>query len=199
MLTTPISNAPKMLSWLYTRNGIAVWKSIDLSRPSGQLLTPADATKPAWWVGNVPTIITKSCEVEFTIDREIKRFHVAIRRSGNGLSLKLTDASTKKVHNAEEKYDGYTIFDHETQEAVIMVTDRKITMESWVNEQAPFSPKVFCINDRENEVKDPEITKDKFYKLVQVNVFIMESDPWLSVIGDNGIEVSRPKTSFIRL
>jgi len=68
---------------------------------------------------------------------EVKRFHVAVRLSSNGLMLKLTDASTRKVRNAvekaTEKYGRKALygFDLDVQNAVIWIPVREgETLES---------------------------------------------------------------------
>jgi len=127
-IVTSIQNAGKLLEWINTRSGIAVWNSIDLSNPGAQTFTPAitdgkPTGKPHWRFGNEPSmIITDPNEVEVTQDEEVRRFHIAIRRGSQGLSFKLTDASTRKVHAAVEKVGegAYYEFDYSSQECVIM-------------------------------------------------------------------------------
>lgn len=195
MLQVKESDLPKIIRWVRTRGGVAVWHSVDLSRPSGELLTPAGASRPAWWVSADPVIITHIRDIEVIISREIKQLPIAIRRSSNGFSYKLTDASSRKVRKAAE--NGHYEFDYLTQKAIIY-QDRIITAHEYLSELKP--PVMLCINDRDpNGIKDPEVTENKFYSLVQRNVYIMDREPQLSVIGDNGIEISRDKTSFMEL
>ena len=138
-ITTSMQNAGKMKEWIEKRGGIAVWNGINLSNLR-ELLTPAKAedgapySKPSWDMPNEPTkIVTDPAEVCVTLDKEVRRFHIAIRRSGNGLSLKLTDASSEKVRRAVEKAgDGaYYLFDHDTQDAVIMKPEKSIPLTEY--------------------------------------------------------------------
>lgn len=122
-------NASKIWDWLQNRRGLAIWKSINLSNPGASWTTPAyhldgtPSSKPTWQAENAPSrIITDPSEVVVSVDREVKRFHVAIRMGSQGLSLKCTDGSSNRIHKAVAKAgDGaYYVFDHGTQEAVIM-------------------------------------------------------------------------------
>ena len=126
-ITTSGENADKQLNWINTRGGIAVWRSIDLSNPGAETFTPAitegkPTGKPHWRFANEPAIVTNPDEVEITKDEEVRRFHIAVRRGSQGFSIKLTDASTRKVRAAVEKAGegAYYEFDYETQECVIM-------------------------------------------------------------------------------
>lgn len=127
-VTTSGEHAAKLLNWINTRGGVAVWRSIDLSNPGAETFTPAitdgkPTGKPHWRFANEPAmVITNSDEIEITKDEEVRRFHIAIRRGSQGLSLKLTDASTRKVRAAVEKAGegAYYEFDYSTQECVIM-------------------------------------------------------------------------------
>lgn len=81
-------NVPRISEWLFTRGGIAIWNSVDLSDPSFSLTTPVltaegqPTPRPHWKVANKPArIITDSAEVVVSTDKEVRRFHVAIRPS----------------------------------------------------------------------------------------------------------------------
>jgi hypothetical protein len=116
------------------RGGIKVWKNINLSNPdAGNMYTPVrdsegkDYPKPHWSVA-LDRIVTDISEFRFVKEmREVKRFHVAIRMGNQGLMLKLTDASTRRVREAcvrmKEKYGESPCyhFDYDTQECVIEV------------------------------------------------------------------------------
>ncbi len=123
---------PKFEEWLKDRGGVAVWENLDLSNPgAGLMFTPANdkdgkpSGKPHWSVGLLE--VCKSLEdFKFIKEmKEVRRFRVAIRRGSQGLSLKLTDASTDKLHKALDKVKDETgqeacyRFDYDTQEAVI--------------------------------------------------------------------------------
>ena len=127
-ITTSGEHAAKLLDWIKNRNGIAVWQSIDLSNPGAQTFTPAitdgkPTGKPHWRFANEPAmVITNPDEVEITKDEEVRRFHIAVRMGSQGFSVKLTDASSRKVEAAVEKAGegAYYEFDYSTQECVIM-------------------------------------------------------------------------------
>ncbi len=131
-------NAGKFKAWIATRGGVAVWRSINLSNPGGSWSTPALAAdggpmrKPTWEAESAPSrIITDPAEILVTVPREVKRFHVAVRRSS--MSLKCTDGATRKIRAAVDKAGdkAWYEFDYGTQEAVILVPDREVTLDQW--------------------------------------------------------------------
>jgi hypothetical protein len=137
-----VQNAPKMLEWIASRGGIAVWKSQDLGNLGQGWTTPAkqengeDMQPPTWQCkGQIPRVITDPEEIEVCIDKEVKRFHVAVRR-GDGFSFRCTDASSRKVKQAVEKAGNgaYHVFDYSTQEAVIMIPVSVITLAQWAKD-----------------------------------------------------------------
>lgn len=102
-------DAPKLREWLANRGGIAVWKSINLSNPGGEWLTPSldehgkRTPKPTWQAGNEPSqIVVMADRVGVYTEALFKAFTVSVRMSGNGLSLKLTDASQRRLDRAME-------------------------------------------------------------------------------------------------
>lgn len=117
----------KFRQWIETRGGVQVWDNIDLSNcGAGPIFTPAlDADNnlypnPSWRVARGETI-TDITQFEFITLQEVARTRIAVRCSNNGLMLKLTDGSTRKVHKLLEKFntDHYR-FDYDTQEVVIL-------------------------------------------------------------------------------
>lgn len=133
MLTIQPHNAAKIKEWMKSRGGIAVWRSINLSNPSGQWITPADASKPNWQADSTPEIITDPSQIQVERCKEVKRFHIALRHgSNNPFLIKLTDASTRKVNAACAKYpDSHYGFDYSTQEAVIYVPETTTPLEEY--------------------------------------------------------------------
>jgi len=136
MLTIESRNAMKIKSWFETRGGIAVWQGLNLGNIR-QVITPLHDeegkryTKPAWDMPNEPSeIITDSSQVQVGIDKEVRRFRVAVLRSSNGLAFKCTDASSAKVRAAVEKAgeNAYHKFDYETQEAVIYKQESMVSL-----------------------------------------------------------------------
>lgn len=97
-------------------------------------------TKPSWRHADKPKrVVTSSDDVEIATYKEVRRFRVAVRVGGQGLFLKLTDASSKKVRQAEEKAgDGaFHQFDYDTQEAVIFVPEKVVTLTEWLKDHPP--------------------------------------------------------------
>jgi len=142
MTRHPISpdNADLFRGWIATRGGIALWKSINLSNPAASWLTPAKTSdgqptpRPNWQADTQPAkVFTSESELSVSLDREVKRFRVAIRRSSNGLMMKVTDAGSAKIRREVEKAGAgaYHVFDYGTQEAVIFAQDRTVPLEEW--------------------------------------------------------------------
>lgn len=134
-----LENAPKFLDWLKSRGGIAIWNSIDLSDFEKSWSTPAftdgkPTEKPSWKSASKPErVITNAAEIDVCFDKEVKRFRVAIRGASNGLSFKVTSASTQRIRAAVEKAGekAYYKFDYGTQEAVIMAPDKIVLLSEW--------------------------------------------------------------------
>lgn len=134
-------HAPKFIEWIQSRGGIAIWRSVNLSNPSGSWSTPAltvegqQYPKPTWEAANEPErIITDPAEIEVVTAKEVKRFHVAVRAGRNNpLSFKCTDASSARIRKAVEKAgDGaWYEFDYSTQEAVIFVPGTSVPLPDW--------------------------------------------------------------------
>lgn len=144
MLTIRGENALKVAAWIQSRGGVAVWHSINLSNPSGEWLTPARAedgsynTRPNWQCAQERVVITSLTDVEVETVREVKRFHIALRRSGNGLMFKCTEASSARIRREYSKAgEGSSYrFDYDTQEAVIEVTAEKISLEKYLQKSS---------------------------------------------------------------
>lgn len=142
-------NAITILDWLRTRGGIAIWSSANPADPGKTWTTPlnnADGSrrteKPHWSAGSVVRIITDPQEVEVVIPKEVSRFHVAVRLGANGLVLKLTDASTRRLQRAVTRASlqhdcwAWHAFDYSTQEAVIFVVAETVPLPEWEQHQA---------------------------------------------------------------
>jgi hypothetical protein len=140
-----IENAPKFLDWMRSRGGLAVWRSIDMSDPGASWSTPArnrdgSATpKPHPWKSEASPsrVITDPAEVLVVKDREVERFHIALCRGGGGLSVKVSDAGSRRIRKAVEAAGkgAYYEFDHNTQEAVIMAPSDSLTLAEWAEQQ----------------------------------------------------------------
>lgn len=101
----------KFAGWVAQRGGVAVWENANLSTPdAGEQFTPAvtdgaPTPQPHWSVKPIPEIVTDLARFRFVKSfREVGRRKIAVRVSGNGLMLKLTDASTRKVNNFQDSY-----------------------------------------------------------------------------------------------
>ena len=116
---------------------------VDLSNPGKTWTTPARTVdgkpmpKQNWRMANEPEFVTESADdVTVYVDKEVKRFHVGLRRSGNGLMLKCTDASSARIEREVAKAgDGaYHVFDYDVQDAVIMAPEpgKSITLTEWM-------------------------------------------------------------------
>ena len=123
-------NARQVAEWLAARGGIAVWKSVNLSNPNGQWITPAKDEagapygKPTWQAANAPErVITDPNEIEVETGRLFKRFHVGLRRGAQGLSFKLTDAASRCLRETMSRAgpDSWYEFDYSEQDALVFV------------------------------------------------------------------------------
>jgi hypothetical protein len=165
-------NAETIWDWLQNRGGIALWRSVDLSDPGKSWTTPAQEEdgspkrKQHWKMEEQPhRIITDPAEVEVHVPKEVNRFHIAIRPGSNGLSLKVTDGSTRRIQKAVVKANrehcndedlAFYEFDYSTQEAVIFVPDRQLPIEEFINELRPPQPTGPRTSERERAGSTPE-------------------------------------------
>ena len=142
---TTAEDAEKIADWLRNRGGIAIWQSIDFSRAGQTLTTPATTTegtpfpKPTNWVDPTPAcIISDFADVLVSKDVEVKRFHVALRLGGNGMKVKCTDASSRRIREAVDKAgEGASyVFDYDTQEAVILRPESKVPLLDYLASEA---------------------------------------------------------------
>lgn len=132
-------DAQRIKEWIANRGGVLIWKSINLSNPGASWTTPAvdesgqRVEKPTWQADNLPALhITDAADVEVVVPREVKRFHVAVRRAG--LALKVTDAGSRHIHAAVDKAGegAWYEFDYSTQEALILVPDKVVPLTEFV-------------------------------------------------------------------
>lgn len=118
----------KFEDWIANRGGVQVWDNINLSNPwKGPMFTPANNTdgtptgKPSWSVAKAELVTDINRFAFVKAWTEVKRFHVAIRPGSQGLTMKLTDGSSRRVMRIMDKYPVGTCyrFDYDTQECVI--------------------------------------------------------------------------------
>lgn len=118
--------------WIAERGGVQVWVNVNLSNPgAGEKFTPLRTEQgqtydaPHWSVtrGELVTDITRFRFVKEQI--EFKRVKIAVRVGRQGISLKLTDASTKRVYTAcdkaKEKYGRGATFVFDDDTAIIQI------------------------------------------------------------------------------
>lgn len=152
--TIESTQVEKIVGWIKNRGGIAVWRSANLSNPSGSWTSPAtirkgdccghtgpDADeiipypKPNWQAESKPSNVIDSVEdIDVSYDVEVKRFRVSLRRAG--FSVKVTDAGTRRIRKEVEKAGSgaYYRFDYDTQEAVIFRQDRIVPLAEVLRE-----------------------------------------------------------------
>jgi hypothetical protein len=137
-------NARLAWEWIQTRGGVACWHSINMSNLGASWNTPANTVeggptpKPTWEVPAKPQqIVTKAENIKVITIKEVRRFHIALRQSGNGMMYKLTDASYHRVNTALKKAGpgSFREFDYETQEVVILRPDKIWTLAEYANEK----------------------------------------------------------------
>ena len=136
-------DAKKMLGWIRTRGGVAVWESVDLSN-LGRGYTPAlddkgnAYPKPHWRYANEPDYIeTDPGRVVVKYYKVVRRFHVATRLGSQGFKIKLTEASSDKVYKALEKAGAGACYDFDYasyENCVIMAPERTSTLADWAKE-----------------------------------------------------------------
>jgi hypothetical protein len=57
--------------------------------------------------------------------------------------------------------------------------------------------RIKCLNDTwKKGLKDPDLTKGKFYTLLDKDVPVMNGESLYSFVGDNKTEIQRPKYLF---
>lgn len=140
MIQCLVDNAPKFWDWITNRGGVALWRSANLSNPGASWCTPACTEngdpypQPTWETDQFPVVVVTDLKnIEVYKAEEIKRFHVAVRRRGGGLTYKCTEASTKRLQKEVSKVEGaFHRFDYASQEAVIMRPIVQGTLEEWV-------------------------------------------------------------------
>ena len=123
-------NAAQIWQWFQERGGIAVWKSVDMTNAGRSWTTPLrDAEgnptpRQDWRMEQAPSlVITDPAEVTVDVPKEAKRFRVAIKVGDQGMLLKCSDASSRRIRRecAKAGDASWYEFDYATQEAVILV------------------------------------------------------------------------------
>lgn len=117
--------------WIESRGGVAVWKSVNLSNPGESLaFTPAldqfgiENDNPRWDLRR-QEIITDIKRFSFSKkNTEVKRVKVCTRVGSQGLMLKFTDGTMKRINSAFNKFPGsFYDIDKFTGEAVFYMPE----------------------------------------------------------------------------
>lgn len=152
-------NAQQIWGWFQARGGISLWASVDLSDPGRTWTCPLrgpdgePCKKQNWKMENAPyATITDPTQVVVDVPKEVKRFHVAIRRGSGFMQMVLTDGSTRKVKRAVEKAgeQAWYVFDYFTQEAVILVPGETTPLPEYAAKHLTPTPGATDVQGNEN-------------------------------------------------
>lgn len=109
------------------RGGVKTWDSENLADPGKNLwFGPGDNQDPPRCYATNPVVHTDPAEFEVVVLKEVNRFPVSLRPGDINLSIRLTDASSRRLLAARQRAgEGASFqFDYTTQEAVIYVPER---------------------------------------------------------------------------
>jgi hypothetical protein len=137
-------NAVQIWKWFQERGGIAVWKSVDMTNAGRSWTTPIrDAEgnpmpRQDWRMEETPSLtITNPAEVVVDVPKVVKRFRVAIKVGAQGMLLKCSDASSRRIRRECQKAgeESWYEFDYATQEAVIFMPGESKPLPEFVANQ----------------------------------------------------------------
>lgn len=121
----------KFQEWIDTRGGIQIWDNVDLSNlDAGQMFTPALTSEGTEypsprWSHRRGEIVKDLSRFAFVQLKEVKRIKIAVRRGAQGVYLKLTDASSRKLdqvcEQVKEQFKEEPVYHFEYDEAVISI------------------------------------------------------------------------------
>ena len=121
---------PKFEDWITNRDGVSVWVNMSLSGPlCGTNFTPRldkdgkEFGSPHWSLGLKETVRDIARFRFAKAMREVRRLRIAVRMGSQGLMLKLTDHSSRKVRAALDKAGPDAGYHFEGDEAVITVPE----------------------------------------------------------------------------
>ena len=150
-------NAPKFLQWIYTRGGVAKWRSVNLGNPGASWSTPAldkegkPYTKPSWQAESTPEVVIDPTQIGVYEEKLYKAFRVAVKH-GDGLSFVLTDHSQNKLNKTmaecEEKHGSAHykrgVLDMDFPSMGVYYTEEIKPLPAWLAEQEQlFTTSVF--------------------------------------------------------
>jgi hypothetical protein len=128
--------APKILEWLASGVGVAVWANQNLSSSMSDGLTPGDAEGAGWQYSKTPKEVLKSVEdFEVSIYEEFKRFHVGVERYGMG--FRITAGAQRNLNKYLERagIDSTYEFDYSRQDAVVFKLVKVVPLTEWATEK----------------------------------------------------------------
>ena len=132
-------DAHKILEWMETRGGLALWHTHDLSNPGQTWTCPLRdaagkyATKPTWSAGQIHRVIDDVHDAVVEVPKEIGRWRVAVERRGS-MYLKCTTTSSRKIKRFQAAHPGsFYNFDYSVQEVVFFVADSITPIKQWVD------------------------------------------------------------------
>ncbi len=141
-LTINADVAERVARWMNEAGGVEVYASVNLSNAGTTWTVPIGTGKPNWLAANEPHLtVTDPSKVGVIVFQEYKRIHAALRRSGNGLSVKLTDTCNARLNallaKAQEKHGLATYdFDYATQQVVVLVpTGETLPLPEYMKEK----------------------------------------------------------------
>ena len=140
-----VEAAPILLGWIRTREGIAVWRTVNLSNPGESWSAPVinaqgqRLARPHSYAASEPErIITSTDDVLVQTEKVVKRFHVGLEQHAMG--LKLTAAATRRVRREVDKASvnyqckAWYRFEFDTQDALICVPASSQTLTEFAKE-----------------------------------------------------------------
>ena len=123
----------KFEKYIQSRGGVKVWENVNLSTPEREIFISGGTR--VWKQESKAAVLDRRVSrtnyqghkrLWFVKEmREVKRFHVAIRRGSQGFCFKCTDASSARIRRECAKIKAKTgeepgyDFDYEAQECVI--------------------------------------------------------------------------------
>jgi hypothetical protein len=157
-ITTP-ENAERIAYWLLNHGGIAIWMSDDgLDRRetiAGPVYTSTGEreSKPEWWVGDEPAcIITDFADVIVSNDVEFKRLRVKVWKRKPRYRVRSAFRVSAAVREAGE--GAYSVFDEETQQAVIIKPEWRVPLLDFLRAQYGSYPSGTAVESNGNPSTD---------------------------------------------
>lgn len=105
MISVTSDIARQVAEWINKRGGVALWRSVNLSMPDREWITPIDAPRPSWMAGEQPAEVARHIkDVEVKVVRDAKKIRVYLDRKHHGMKILLTAASTKRLRKWLDKF-----------------------------------------------------------------------------------------------